>query len=60
MFFSSQNLMLNGLKILWDLNNLIILETGFEMGQILWDFISVWDMACMKYGCVIEKCPQKV
>ena len=23
---------------------------GFQMGQILWDFISVWDMACMADG----------
>ena len=39
------------MKILWDLKNLT--GTGFQMGQILWDFIShceiftMWDMACM-------------
>ena len=29
----------------WDLKNLM--RTGFQMGQIMWDFISVWDMAYM-------------
>ena len=39
----------------WDLKNLIILGIGFQMEQIL-----VWDIACMKYDCDIEKCLQKL
>ena len=31
---------------MWDLE--ILMGIGFQMGQILWDFISVWDMSCME------------
>ena len=35
-------MLLDGLKLLWDLKNLM--GIGFQMGQILWDFISQCDI----------------
>ena len=44
----------DGLKILWDLKNLM--GIGFQMGQILWDFISeceIWHV-CQYWGTDTE------